>query len=116
MLDELATLSLKSSITDERRVVPAKPNAWILLTRHYHSGETTLQSKGARVYLDPATIPPHLGDQWTRFVCVSDTHDATPAVPDGDVLLHAGDISAGTPESMKSMFDWLKSLPHQTKV
>ena len=37
-------------------------------------------------------------------------------MPDGDVLLHAGDISAGIPESVKSMFDWLKGLPHETKV
>jgi len=80
------------------------------------SGETTLETKGAKIYLDPETVPPHPGDEWTRFVCISDTHDCTPVVPDGDVLLHAGDISAGIPESVKSMFDWLKGLPHQTKV
>jgi len=89
--------NLKSSITTE-------------------SKETILQSKGARIYLDPNTVPPHPGDQWTRFVCISDTHNSIPVVPDGDVLLHAGDISAGVPESVKSMFDWLRSLPHQTKV
>ena len=81
-----------------------------------NSGGTTLETKGARIYLDPETVPPHPGDQWTRFVCISDTHNRTPAVPDGDVLLHAGDISEGIPESVKSMFDWLKGLPHATKV
>lgn len=81
-----------------------------------YSEEATLQSKGARIYFDPDTVPPHPGDQWTRFVCISDTHNRTPAVPDGDVLLHAGDISAGIPDSMKTMFDWLRNLPHQTKV
>ncbi|KAF9653122.1 hypothetical protein BDM02DRAFT_3108273 [Thelephora ganbajun] len=81
-----------------------------------HGEGVTLQTKGARIYLDPDTVPPHPGDQWTRFVCISDTHNCTPVVPDGDILLHAGDISAGVPESMESMFDWLKSLPQQTKV
>ena len=82
----------------------------------FHSEEAALEAKGARIYLDPETVPPHPGDQWTRFVCISDTHDSTPAVPDGDVLLHAGDISAGIPESIRSMFDWLGGLPHPTKV
>jgi len=88
----------------------------MILIVECYSEETTLQTKGARIYLDPDTVPPHPGDQWTRFVCISDTHNRTPVVPDGDVLLHAGDISAGVPNSMKSMFDWLRSLPHQTKV
>lgn len=74
-------------------------------------------SKGARIYFDPAALPPHPGDNWTRCVCISDTHGCTPAVPDGDILLHSGDIAnGGMPESMKSMFDWLRSLPHQAKV
>jgi hypothetical protein len=30
---------------------------------------------------------------WTRFVCVSDTHCQVFPVPDGDVFLHAGDLS-----------------------
>lgn len=30
---------------------------------------------------------------WTRFVCVSDTHCQIFPVPDGDVFLHAGDLS-----------------------
>lgn len=75
-----------------------------------------LHTRGTRIYLEPAAVPPHPGDQWTRFVCISDTHDCTPEVPDGDILLHAGDISGGTPESLRSMFDWLRSLPHRMKV
>jgi hypothetical protein len=30
---------------------------------------------------------------WTRFVCISDTHCNTFEVPEGDVLLHAGDLT-----------------------
>ena len=85
--------------------------------RSSHSEGAALETHGARIYRDPETVPPHPGDQWTRFVCISDTHNCTPAVPDGDVLLHAGDISAGgVPESMVSMLDWLRGLPHPTKV
>jgi len=30
---------------------------------------------------------------WTRFICVSDTHCQIFPVPDGDVFLHAGDLT-----------------------
>lgn len=30
---------------------------------------------------------------WVRFICVSDTHCATFPVPDGDVFIHAGDLT-----------------------
>ncbi|EEY23283.1 ser/Thr protein phosphatase family protein [Verticillium alfalfae VaMs.102] len=29
----------------------------------------------------------------TRFVLISDTHNHTPALPRGDVLIHAGDLT-----------------------
>lgn len=29
----------------------------------------------------------------TRVVCISDTHNSTPKLPDGDVLIHAGDLT-----------------------
>lgn len=29
----------------------------------------------------------------TRFVCISDTHNANIALPKGDVLIHAGDLT-----------------------
>ena len=28
----------------------------------------------------------------TRIVCISDTHNQTPKLPQGDVLIHAGDL------------------------
>ena len=46
-----------------------------------------------------------------RFVCVSDTHDRMPLrvnIPDGDVLLHAGDFSmTGSPAEIESFNNWL---------
>ena len=29
----------------------------------------------------------------TRFVCISDTHNSNVHLPDGDVLIHAGDLT-----------------------
>jgi calcineurin-like phosphoesterase family protein len=55
----------------------------------------------------------------TRIVCVSDTHTCGRriAVPDGDILLHAGDLTLrGTECEIRSELDWLASLPHKHKV
>lgn len=55
-----------------------------------------------------------------RFVVVSDTHNRSNIVteiPDGDVLLHCGDV---TLRSFKNEFvsfnEWIGSLPHPTKI
>lgn len=53
------------------------------------------------------------------IVCVSDTHgrhDRIP-VPDGDVLVHAGDLTVdGGVDDVARFDDWLASLPHRQKV
>ena len=54
----------------------------------------------------------------TRVVCLSDTHsrDGFP-VPDGDVLVHAGDLTdRGTQAEVVAANAWLGSLPHPHKV
>jgi hypothetical protein len=62
-------------------------------------------------------VPPHPGKGWTRFVCVSDTHSKTFPLPDGDVLVHAGDLcSWGSVQQLKVTMDWLVSLPHPKKM
>lgn len=77
----------------------------------------------ARVYTN-GSIPEHPGKgEWTRFVCISDTHSRIiPQVPDGDVFLHAGDLSFRDSEPEQFLADlrrtvhWLKALPHEMKV
>ncbi|CAK7238600.1 MAG: hypothetical protein STHCBS139747_000016 [Sporothrix thermara] len=56
--------------------------------------------------------------QKIRVVCISDTHDRiVPDVPDGDLLIHAGDLTDdGTPADLQTQLDWLASLPHAHKV
>lgn len=54
-----------------------------------------------------------------RLVCLSDTHSMHRQVdvPDGDVLIHAGDcLGAGTLEELDDLNDWLGSLPHRHKI
>lgn len=54
-----------------------------------------------------------------RLVCVSDTHGQVPAlpVPDGDVLVHAGDLTKqGSLAEISAAHAWLASLPHAHKV
>jgi Icc-related predicted phosphoesterase len=54
-----------------------------------------------------------------RFVCISDTHSLHRqiVVPDGDVLIHAGDITRDS--EIDTVYDfsmWLTELPHRHKV
>ncbi|MCU0865399.1 MAG: metallophosphatase domain-containing protein [Planctomycetes bacterium] len=54
-----------------------------------------------------------------RIVCLSDTHDLHDQlqVPDGDLLLHAGDATMRGSEAQIRAFDrWLAGLPHRHKV
>ncbi|MCU0354574.1 MAG: metallophosphatase domain-containing protein [Cytophagales bacterium] len=54
-----------------------------------------------------------------RIVCLSDTHGAHDEtdVPDGDLLLHAGDLSRRGKEPEIIAFNkWLGTLPHKHKV
>jgi predicted phosphodiesterase len=54
-----------------------------------------------------------------RIVCLSDTHGYHGAldVPDGDVLVHAGDATlGGTAPEVTAFAEWFATLPHPHKV
>jgi len=54
-----------------------------------------------------------------RIVCLSDTHyrHHEIAVPDGDVLIHAGDLTRkGSLDDVEDFDLWLVALPHRHKV
>jgi hypothetical protein len=67
-------------------------------------------------------------DGHVRFVVISDTHDhhfceqqghrhPAPIIPEGDVLIHAGDFtSTGTEHQVAQFNAWLGSLPHKHKI
>lgn len=58
----------------------------------------------------------------TRFVCVSDTHNASPEhgafkLPEGDVLVHAGDLTRqGTFAELKNTLDWIEKADFEVKL
>ena len=50
-------------------------------------------------------------------VCISDTHNCQPCLPDGDILIHAGDLTqSGSLSEIHSTLDWLNRQPHRYKV
>src|SRR5690554_8152813 len=55
-----------------------------------------------------------------KLVCISDTHSLhreIPHIPDGDVLIHAGDsLGQGTLENIEELNVWPGSLPHRHKI
>lgn len=54
-----------------------------------------------------------------KIVCISDTHTCHRQlkVPDGDILIHAGDFTLfGKKEHFLDFNDWLGTLPHQHKL
>lgn len=54
-----------------------------------------------------------------RIVALADTHcfHADLKVPDGDVLIHAGDLcQEGSLEELEGVAEWLDGLPHTHKV
>lgn len=58
----------------------------------------------------------------TRFVCVSDTHNASPKegafkLPKGDVLIHAGDLTKqGTFSELRKTLDWIEEADFEVKL
>lgn len=54
-----------------------------------------------------------------RLVCISDTHafHHKLAVPDGDVLVHAGDLTDwGDLGDVEALDQWIRKLPHRHKL
>lgn len=50
-------------------------------------------------------------------VCVSDTHNAQPKLPNGEILIHAGDLTqSGSLQEIQKTVDWLRSQPHAIKI
>lgn len=58
----------------------------------------------------------------TRFVCVSDTHNSSPAdgsfkLPKGDVLIYAGDLTKqGTYAELQRTLDWIEQADFEVKI
>ncbi|KAJ9637145.1 hypothetical protein H2201_008307 [Coniosporium apollinis] len=52
-----------------------------------------------------------------RIVCISDTHNQTPKLPKGDVLIHAGDLTNhGSITELRKVVAWLEKADFQAKI
>lgn len=65
--------------------------------------------------------PPPTHVRKTRFVCISDTHNASPGgsfkLPKGDVLIHAGDMTnQGSYSEVKKTVSWLEEADFEAKI
>ncbi|GKT51563.1 putative Rho-type GTPase-activating protein 4 [Colletotrichum spaethianum] len=57
------------------------------------------------------------GDGSVTVVCISDTHNSQPRLPSGDILIHAGDLTAsGTKDELQRALNWIKDKPHRYKI
>lgn len=57
----------------------------------------------------------------TRFVLISDTHNATPGgafqLPPGDVLIHAGDLTnQGSFKELQRTVKWIEEADYEIKI
>ena len=57
----------------------------------------------------------------TRFVCISDTHNASPngafKLPSGDVLIHAGDLTnQGSYTELQKTIKWIEEADFEAKI
>ncbi len=84
---------------------------------HYSwSPPSTPGTLASSITIEAPPLPPK-PEGWTRFVCISDTHSMTFPVPDGDVLLHSGDLTnTGTLFDFQKTMTWLTGLPHKHKM
>jgi len=55
--------------------------------------------------------------QKTRIICISDTHNQTPKLPPGDVLIHAGDLTnQGSYSELRKTISWIESADFEAKI
>ncbi|OAA56416.1 Metallophosphoesterase domain protein [Cordyceps fumosorosea ARSEF 2679] len=85
-------------------------------TRQQCWAERLIESHRANTHL-----PPEKPKEFPiRVVCISDTRgtcDRYPEVPDGDLLIHAGNLTElGSFEAIQEEIHWLDELPHKYKV
>ncbi|KAK4869620.1 hypothetical protein LT330_006002 [Penicillium expansum] len=70
-----------------------------------------------KLYTWHQTIPAKPLTSPIAIVCVSDSHNRQPSLPDGDILIHSGDLTqSGSLKELQATLNWLHAQPHRTKI
>ena len=80
--------------------------------------EMKMQEKYSLVNVELDELSPDSEDG-VKIVCISDTHGKHQDmdIPDGDILIHAGDFTMlGLVSEVILFNDWLASLPHKVRI
>ncbi|KAL1891184.1 hypothetical protein Sste5346_007817 [Sporothrix stenoceras] len=90
-----------------------RPGAWQLFLR-----QPCIYLARLLLSWRPVTpLQPLAKDDALSIVCISDTHNSQPQLPDGDVLIHAGDLTqSGTFSELEATLAWLRRQPHSVKI
>ncbi|KAJ5958579.1 uncharacterized protein N7479_005729 [Penicillium vulpinum] len=70
-----------------------------------------------KLYAWHKTMPGQPPTNPVSIICVSDTHNRQPSLPDGGILIHAGDLTqSGSSKELQTTLTWLDAQPHPTKI
>lgn len=95
----------------ESLLVRPRPSAWESFSR------SPLLYLARKLYSSRNVVPRRPITDSITIVCVSDTHNSQAELPDGDVLIHAGDLTqGGTLQELQAALDWLNAQPHAHKI
>jgi predicted phosphodiesterase len=101
-----------SSLSENNLFLPTEPTTFQLF---YVSPLSFLLSY---LYTHQPTISaplPHPNN--ITVVCISDTHNMRPRPRNGDILIHAGDLTInGSVKEVQEQVEWLNILPHRYKI
>ena len=68
-------------------------------------------------YRSRRVLAAELPTEPVTVVCISDTHNHQPKLPDGDILIHAGDLTqSGSFAELQATIAWLHRQPHPHKI
>lgn len=70
-----------------------------------------------KLYTWYQTIPAKPLTNPVTIVCVSDTHNSQPSLPDGDILIHSGELTQSGPlKELQATLTWPRAQPYPTKI
>jgi hypothetical protein len=98
---------MSASFSSSNLFAPSQPTPF----QRFLSFPTLFLSKW--LYTNQPPIHPRApGTPPMKIVCISDTHNHRPVLPQGDMVIHAGDLTInGSLAELEEQIAWLNSLP-----